>query len=314
MARSRRVVVVGSINVDYVMSVGRRPAPGETVSDGVLELHPGGKGANQAAAAARCGAAVEMVARVGADPIGQVRIDDLAAEGVGTAHARRVANALTGVAFITLTPDGENAITTALGANAELTREDVEEAAALIGTASVLVAQLEVPLAAVVRAVQLAGPETLVLLNCAPYRPLPAGLLGRVDVLVVNESEAAGLAGRSFDGVQGAREVAVALRALGPRAVVVTLGREGAVVLAPEVDQHVPAPPVHAVDTTGAGDAFVGALAARLAAGDSLLEAVTYGTVVGSATTERRGAGAVVPAGALRPSEHSVTTSARNRR
>ena len=174
------MVVVGSINIDYVMSVERRPAPGETVGDAVLKLYPGGKGANQAVAAALCGASVEMVARVGSDPNGQARIGDLVVKGIGTSCVRSAAGAPTGVGFITLTPDGENAITVAPGANAELTTEDVEAAGDLIGGAAVLVAQLEVPLAAVIRAAALAGRETIFLLNCAPYRPLPNELLERV--------------------------------------------------------------------------------------------------------------------------------------
>jgi ribokinase len=278
------------------MCVERRPAPGETVGDAVLKLYPGGKGANQAVAAALCGASVEMVACVGPDPKGQARVRDLVSKGIGTARVRSTAGEPTGVAFITLTPDGENAITVAPGANAELTTDDVEEAGDLIEAAAVLVAQLEVPLAAVVQAAELAARETTFLLNCAPYRPLPNELLERVDILVVNESEAAGLLGRQFDGVQEAREAAAELCKLGPGCAVVTLGPEGAVVAAPDVDLHVPAPPVHVVDTTSAGDAFVGALAARLATGDSLIESVAFATVVGSATTERHGAGAVVPA------------------
>ena len=295
MLTSRLVVVVGSVNVDYVMKLGHRPAPGETVSDGVLEMHPGGKGANQAVAAARCGAAVEMVACVGADAAGQTRIADLAGERVGTGHVRRATDALTGVAFVMLTPDGENAIATAAGANTALAIEDIEGAAALIGEARVLVAQLEVPLAAVARAVQLAGPETLVLLNCAPYVAMPPNMLDSVDVLVANENEAAAMTGARFEGVEGARRAGKLLLSLGPRAAVITLGPLGAVVVGPEIEQHVPAPKVCVVDTTGAGDAFVGALAAHLGAGSPLLEAVTIGTAVGSATTEQRGASPVVP-------------------
>lgn len=302
MSRSRSVVVVGSINVDYVMSVARAPVPGETVSDAVLELHPGGKGANQAVAVARCGAAVELVGCVGADSVGQSRVDSLAAEGVGTAYVQRAANALTGVAFIVLTPDGENAIIVAPGANAELKPMDVEEATAVLRDAKVLVAQLEVPIASVNRAAQLAGPDTVFVLNCAPYRPLSTELMKRVDILVGNETEAAGLVGRRVAGVSEATIAATELQELGARAVVITLGPDGAVVAAPDMTRHIPAPAAHVVDMTGAGDAFVGALAARLAAGDSLVEAVTYGTVVGSATTEQRGALPVVPVAAAQAS------------
>jgi ribokinase len=294
---SRLVVVVGSVNVDYVLRLGHRPAPGETVSDGSLEIHPGGKGANQALAAARCGAEVEMVACVGADATGRSRTEDLAAAGVGTAHVRQAPDALTGVAFVMLTPDGENAIATAAGANTMLAIEDIEGAAGLIGQARVLVAQLEVPVAAVARAVELAGPETVVLVNCAPYQPMPAGMLARVDVLVANENEAAAMTGTCCEGVEGARQAGRLLLSFGPGSAVVTLGPLGAVVVAPGTDEHVPAPKVHVVDTTGAGDAFVGALAAHLAAGRPLLAAVRVGTAVGSATTEQPGASPVVPEG-----------------
>jgi len=295
---SNEVVVVGSINADYVISLQHRPAPGETVGDATLELHPGGKGANQAVAAARSGASVCMVARVGADLIGRTRTEELAAEGINTAHIRVSADAHTGMAFITLTPDGENAIAVAPGANACLAAADIDAAAAIIAGTKVLAIQLEVPMDSVLRAAELAGDATLIL-NCAPYRPVPARLLTRTDVLVVNESESGALTGFAPSSPEDARRAAVVMQEMGPRAVVVTLGKYGAVVLASRVDQYIPAPRVRAIDTTGAGDAFVGAVAARLARGCSLLEAVAFGVAVGSATTEKVGANAVVPAGLL---------------
>lgn len=295
MPEKRRVVVVGSINVDYIVRVARRPQPGETVSDGVLELHPGGKGANQAVAAARCGAAVELVACVGSDAAGRDRLKMLEAQGVGVSHVRQVEGARTGTAFVSLTPDGENSITIAPGANTELSVSDVDVAAPVISAASVVVAQLEVPLDSVLRAAELVGERSLFVLNAAPYCEIPRGLLDTVDVLVVNESEAGALAGRRFAGTQDAREVAAELCCYGPRAVVVTLGAGGAVVIAPGLDRHVPAPVVRVVDTTGAGDAFVGALAASLDEGLALEAAVAYGVAIGSATTERYGAVPVVP-------------------
>ena len=295
-AQGPLVVVVGSINVDYVMRVPRRPAPGETVSGAVLEIHSGGKGANQAVAAARCGAAVEMVGRVGEDAAGQSRMADLAGEGVSTAHVLPTQKVATGAAFISVTPDGENSIISAPGANGVLSLEDVDAAASVISRAGVVVAQLEVPLAAVARAAEVAGPGSLVVLNCAPYRPVPPELLERVDVLVANETEAAGLTGQPVEGIEGARRAGTSILALGPRAVVVTLGPLGAVVVTPDTQDHIAAPKADAVDTTGAGDAFVGAVAAHLAAGDQLSAAVKCGTVAGTATTEQRGAAPVVPA------------------
>ena len=297
-ARTPLVVVVGSINVDYVIRVPRRPAPGETVGDGTLEVHAGGKGSNQAVAAARSGAAVEMVGCVGQDAAGRSRIDDLTAEGVGTSHVRLSKDTVTGSAFITVTPDGENAIVTAAGANAMLATEDVDRAATLISSAAVLVAQLEVPVTTVTRAAQRAGPTTLVVLNCAPYHPLPAVLLERVDVLVANENEAAAIVGERSEGTQGARRAGISLLAHGPRSVLITLGPLGALVITRGKERRVPAPTVQAVDTTGAGDAFVGVLAAHLGAGATLSNAAKFGSIAGSATTEQRGASPVVPVNA----------------
>jgi ribokinase len=294
-AQNGSVVVVGSINVDYVMRVSRRPVPGETVTDAVLELHGGGKGANQAVAISRCGAVVQMVARVGHDALAEGRIADLTAEGVGTAHVSPTESVQTGAAFISVTPDGENSIIAAPGANAMLTSADIDAAAPLISSAGVLVAQLEVPVSAVARAAEVAAPGVLVVLNYAPYRPAPAELLHRVDVLIANESESAGLTGHSVDGVEGAVRAGKSILARGPSAVVVTLGALGAVVVTPDEEEHIGAAHVRPVDTTGAGDAFVGALAAHLAAGDSLVKAVISGTVAGSATTERSGASPVIP-------------------
>ncbi len=292
----RSVVVVGSVNTDYVLRVGRRPGAGETVGGATLEVHPGGKGANQAVAAARYGAAVALVARVGDDDLGERRRVELEAEGVGTANLLSTAGASSGLTVITVTPDGENSIVVVPGANAELSPGDVGAAEADLAAASVLVLGLEVPMATVVRAAELAGPQTAVLLNAAPAQPLPTELPARVGVLIVNEHEACELAGIPVGGAVDARRAAAVLRERGAGAVVVTLGALGAVLLdASGAVEHVPAPTVHVVDTTGAGDAFVGALASRIAAGATLLEGVEAGVAAGSATTQVVGALAQVP-------------------
>lgn len=292
-----RVVVVGSANVDYIISVARRPEPGETVGEATVEVHGGGKGANQALAAARSGARAELVARLGDDAMGESRLSQLADGGVDVSHVRRTAGTATGLAFITLTPDGENSIIVAPGANAELSPADIDDAAPLLEGEAVLLAQLEVPLATVERAAQRAGRQVQFVLNCSPFRSLPPELLARVDVLVVNELEAAALAGRPVSSLAEARDAGRALVKLGPKSAVITLGAAGSMVVDSGATEHVPAPPAQVVDTTGAGDAFAGALAARLAAGYGLIEAAVFGGAVGSATTERRGAGAVVPHG-----------------
>lgn len=284
------MVVVGSVNTDLVLALERLPGAGETVGDAELEVHPGGKGANQAAAAALCGAETLLVARVGDDAAGEERRRVLAAAGVDVRHVRAAPALASGTAVVLRRADGENAIVVAPGANAALGPAAVEEAAADLQRAAVVVAQLEVPLAAVARAVSLAGERALVLLNAAPAQPLPEELWRRIDVLVVNEHEAALLADTVVGDPDSAATAGQVLEAKGTAAVIVTLGGAGAVVVDPTGVHHEAAPPVHVVDTTGAGDAFVGALAAALARGDELVSAVKAAVLVGSATATYPGA------------------------
>ena len=293
------VFVVGSINQDYVLSVERRPDPGETLSGANLALHPGGKGANQAVAAALLGARVALLGRVGDDPAGASLLAELARRGVDTAAVGTTDQAATGAAFITVTPDGENAIVVAPGANHRLAPGDVDAVAGAIRSAAVLVLQLEVPLEVVGRAVEVAaGAPTRVVLNLAPASPVPGALLAGVDVLVVNEHEASFLLGEEVDGVGAATRAAEDLRGRGPAAVTVTLGAAGAVLAGPGGSRHVPAPRATVVDTTGAGDAFVGALAAELAAGTPLGDAVASGVRAGTAAVEAKGAQSSFPTAA----------------
>jgi ribokinase len=254
------VVVVGSLNRDYVVEAPARPEPGETVTGARLSLASGGKGANQAAAAARLGAAVSLLGKVGDDADGRSLIAALHDAGVDTRGVALSPSAPTGAAFITVTPDGENAIVVASGANALLHRDDLAERSEILRNAQVLLLQLEVPVDAVEAAVQLAGGQTLVILNAAPYRHLDPTALERVDVLVVNAVEARQLLGRDVMLEDPEQFVE-----LGPRATVVTLGAAGSRAF---VEHHVfeqEALHRHVVDTTGAGDAFVGALGAWLA-------------------------------------------------
>ena len=296
LARNGRVVIVGSINVDYVLSAKCRPSPGETVSDAELTIHPGGKGANQAVAAALSGARVDLIARVGADSMGSSRVAELQGDDVGTEHVLTTPGVATGVAIITLTPDGENSIVVAPGANARLEPGDIEDAAELVGGADVLVAQFEVPIESVVRAAELVSANTTLLLNCAPYRALPPSLMKRADMVVVNEIEAGALLGcKSPEDEEAAHSAAMAIQAMGPRSVVITRGAESVVAVTDGLSLRVPVPSVGAVDTTGAGDAFVGALAARLAIGEQCSEALGFAVAVGTATTEFIGAHPRVP-------------------
>ncbi len=290
------VFVAGSINQDFVLSVESRPAPGQTVTDARLATHNGGKGANQAAAAALLKASVAFLGRVGDDGFGGPLVRSLADKGVDTGLVRQVTGSSTGAAFITVTPDGENAITVAPGANRRLTAEDVDDASECIGEAKVLVAQMEIPPEVVLRAVEVAAENgTRVLLNLAPPFEVPQRLLEKLDPLVINEHEAAFLLGERVEGVDGTLDAAPRLLALGPGSVVVTLGEDGAVFSDGESAQHLTAPKVEVVDTTGAGDAFVGALAAKLAGDASLEDAVAYAVRAGAAAVTEAGAQGALP-------------------
>jgi ribokinase len=290
------VFVVGSINQDFVLSVERRPEPGETVTEAQLSKGNGGKGANQAAAAALLGASVMFLGRVGDDGFGEPLVEALADKGVDTSLIEASPDSSTGTAFITVTPDGENAITVAPGANRSLTAEDVDEASDAIGDARVLVAQMEVPPEVVLRAVEVAARQgTRALLNLAPTAEVPRELLEKLDPLVVNEHEAAFLLKERVEGVEGALSAAPELLELGPKSAVITLGREGAVFSEGESPGHLSAPKVDAVDTTGAGDAFVGALAAKLAQELPLNDAVAYAVRAGAAAVTKKGAQGALP-------------------
>jgi len=284
------VAVVGSLNLDLVIRVAELPGPGETVSGGDLFRNPGGKGANQAVAAARLGRRVAMVGCVGDDQAGHELLASLEAAGVDGSRVRVVEGVPSGTACITVSEDGENQIVVSPGANARLTPDDVAAAAA-VRSAAVTLLQLEVPLETVAAAARAAGGR--VVLNPAPVRALPAELLGRIDVLVPNRVELARLAGGPVPRtVEQAAELA---GRLGGRAVVVTLGADGALVVEDGRAGHVPAVPVRPVDTTAAGDAFCGGLADALAGGAGLQEAARRAVRVAAAACLRPGAQASLP-------------------
>ena len=286
------MVVVGSANADLVVKVVRRPGAGETVLGGELVTLPGGKGANQAVAAARLGASTAFIGRVGQDAHGQLLLDSLRSDGVDVTAVTTGAEP-TGVAIIYLTPDGDNSIVVAPGANGTLAPEHVRGTA--VATAEVLLLQREVDPGTSLAAALACGGQ--VVLNLAPSGPMPAQLLARTDVLVVNQHEAADLlaAAGLLDpaapaGPEGPADAAELLRGLGPAAVVVTLGADGAVAVDASGRYRARSPRVPVVDTTGAGDAFTGALGWRLAAGDDLATALEVAVKVGALTVTRTGA------------------------
>jgi ribokinase len=285
------VAVVGSLNLDLVIRVARLPGPGETVTGSDVFRNPGGKGANQAVAAARLGRPVAMVGCVGDDAAGRELLGSLAGAEVDTARVRVVDGVPSGTALITVGDDGENQIVVSPGANARLTAADVAAAGAALRAAAVTLLQLEVPLETVAAAAGAASGR--VVLNPAPVRDLPGDLLAKVDVLVPNRAELAQLAGAGVpETVEEAAELAGRLPA---RAVVVTLGADGALVVEDGRVEHVPAVPVRPVDTTAAGDAFCGGLADALAGGASLLEAARRAVRVAAAACLRPGAQASLP-------------------
>ena len=277
------VVVVGSVNVDFVVTVERLPQAGQTVSGGSFERFGGGKGANQAVAAVRAGAQVQMVGCVGADAEGATALADLAFNHVDTTHVRQTSAAATGVALITVAADGGNQIAVAPGAN-RLVKDFPE--AALAGARGTLLLSFEAPDPVLCQAAEAAvAAGWSVVVNPAPSRPLPPRLLACHPLLVPNEHEANDLTGESDP-----ERAAVLLQHLTGAAVIVTLGQEGALLCSADGVQHIAAPTVDAVDTTGAGDCLCGTLAAGIAQGLPLAEALAVAVAAASQSTLTPGA------------------------
>jgi ribokinase len=282
--------------MDLVARAPRIPQPGETIIGGDFHTAPGGKGANQAVAAARLGAQVSMVGRVGRDAFADSLLNNLTAAGVDHALVIQDPEAATGVALIVVDDAGQNSIVVASGANMQLSLADVDRAEAAIASADALLLQLESPLEAVTRAAEVARAHGVrVILNPAPARSLPAALLSLVDVLIPNESETALLSGLPVGDQTQAEAAATTLRGMGVGTVILTLGERGALLAQAGAAELVPAFAVRPVDTTAAGDAFVGGFAVALAEGKSLAEAVCWGNAAGALATTKLGAQPSLP-------------------
>lgn len=291
-----RIVIVGSVNMDLVLRCGVLPRPGETVAGQSFDTHPGGKGANQAVAAARQGAAVAFVGAVGDDAFGPVARQALAVEGLELSQLATLPGQTTGVAMILVEHSGQNCIALAPGANAAVNAERVRAAESAVAGAALLVCQLETPLDGVRQAVALARRHGVpVLLNPAPAQPLPDALLAEIDVLVPNETEAALLLGLPPGAPLEAEAAALALRERGVGLVIITLGGDGLCVADADGVRRLPAPRVTPVDTTGAGDTFIGAYAAARVAGLPLGEALVRAQQAAALGVTRPGAMASMP-------------------
>ena len=290
------IVVIGSLNMDLVVKAPRMPLAGETIPGRGFRMIPGGKGANQAAAAAKLGCRVAMVGRVGDDAFGPRLIENLGQQAVDTRHVWLDDEAATGTAMIIVDDTGENSIVVSAGANGRVSKQDVDRVEELLCQAQILLLQFEVPLDTVEYAIDMATRHHVkIILNPAPARPASSELIAKVDYLVPNEIETRTLTGLKVRGISSAEEAARKLLGYGIPVVIITMGEKGALLATEEKVIHVPARNVKAVDTTAAGDAFIGGLAVALIKGFPLEEAVRYATCAGTLAVTKFGAQTSLP-------------------
>jgi ribokinase len=285
-----RVCVVGSSNMDLTFRTPRLPQPGETLAGSLFHTGFGGKGGNQAVMAARLGAQVSLVSRVGHDSFGEQLLRNYRAELIDTMHVQQDAQHHTGTAAIIVDDRAQNCIIVIPGANVHLTPDDVRAAASAIQRADAVVCQLEIPDESVLEAFQIAKTQGVrTIMNPAPAGSLPDALLRITDFCIPNESEIEALTGKSANTAAKAEKAARALQARGPATVIVTLGDRGALLLHGEDVEHFPPVSVNAVDPSGAGDAFIGSLAVFLSQGRPMSVAVRQANAVAAFTVTRHG-------------------------
>jgi len=291
-----QIVVIGSLNMDMVVSLNQRPKPGETVLGKDFFMNTGGKGANQAVAARKLGATVAMVGKLGEDMFADQLLANLEQVGVDCNAIEKVPEQVTGVAFVTLDPDGENSIIVAPGANLLLTPEDVRRHEELIKQAKLLMVQLEVPLETVMESIATAKRHNVpVLLDPAPAQHLPAELLSMVDYIVPNETEISQMTGIHVLDQVSAKLAAVELLRKGVSTVFAKLGEKGLVVVSSNSTFVVKPYKVDVVDSTAAGDAFAGAVGAAIVSGKDVWTAAKFASAIGAITVTRKGAQASMP-------------------
>lgn len=291
-----KIVVIGSSNTDMVIKAPRIPRPGETILGGKFLMNPGGKGANQAVAAARMGAEVSFVTRVGNDIFGRQAIENFESEGIDISFVSVDNDNPSGVALIMVDDGGENCIAVAPGANNSVGSQDIALAAQTIRDAAIVLVQLEIPLNTVTLIAEVVSKgNSRLILNPAPAAPLTDELLKQVYLLTPNESEAELLTGIKVTGEASAAKAASIIKSKGVENVVITLGSSGAYLSGEGFEGLVPGYKVHALDTTAAGDTFNGALAVAISEGRTLPEAVAFANKVASISVTRMGAQSSVP-------------------
>jgi ribokinase len=287
------ILVVGSLNADLVVKSPRFPQPGETISGDDLQIIPGGKGANQAVAAARQGVKTAMLGRVGSDSFAPFLVDNLKSNQVDTSHVA-VDSSATGTAIIVVDANGQNSIVLSPGANGNVSPADVDSAS--FSNSKLLLLQLEIPTPTVLHAAQQARANGLtVILNPAPAKALPAELISSVDILIPNESELSLLTGLPVKDVASAEKAAKEILKQGVKTVIVTLGSKGALLVTDTQVKQVDTYKVNVVDTTAAGDAFIGGFASAMLSGKTLEDSVRYGCACGALATTKFGAQPSLP-------------------
>lgn len=287
------ILVVGSLNADLVVKSPRFPQPGETISGEDLQIIPGGKGANQAVAAARQGVKTAMIGRVGSDSFAPFLVDNLKANQVDTSHIQ-VDSSATGTAIIVVDSNGQNSIVLSPGANGNVSPADVDSAS--FSDFGLLLLQLEIPTPTVLHAAQQARTHGLtVILNPAPAKPLPAELISAVDILIPNESELSLLTGLPVNDADSVERAAKEILKQGVKTVIVTLGSKGALLVTNTQTTQVDTFKVNVVDTTAAGDAFIGGFASAMLSGRSLADSVRYGCACGALAATKFGAQPSLP-------------------
>lgn len=292
----QKIIVIGSCNTDMVIKADRLPIPGETVIGGTFFMNPGGKGANQAVAAARMGGKVSFISKTGNDVFGRQSIELYNTEGINTNFIFSDENSPSGIALITVDSHGENCIVVASGANASLSHQDIESARAEIETGYIVLMQLEIPIETVEYAAELAKKKNIkVILNPAPARALSDNLINSLYIITPNESEAEILSGIKVKDWESAKKAAKVIHAKGANIVVITLGSKGSLIYENDEFHKVEACKVEAVDTTAAGDTFSGALCVGLSEGKSIIEAVKLATMACAVTVTRMGAQSAIP-------------------